>query len=257
MAFILGNTLNHYLSDYKEIILSGKARILVVEDDLSLAQWVIEYLNNQGFLTHHIVRGDDVLSYVQENLVDLILLDLMLPGLNGHQVCKQLRRFYNAPIIMLTACDDEFDEVIGLELGANDYLLKPVRPRALLTRIKTELQQYQVQQEQQSSVPIDQLIFGSLCLDSQARNAKLHQIDLKLTTTEFELLWLLASSAGKVLDRDTVFKKMNGWEYDGLDRRIDVLVSGLRRKLSDNQGKAKRIITVWGKGYLFVADAWN
>lgn len=237
--------------------MSQVAHVLVVEDDVSLAQWVIEYLNNQGFLTHHIERGDEVLAYVKKNAVDLILLDLMLPGLDGHQVCKQLRHFFDAPIIMLTACDDEFDEVLGLELGANDYLLKPVRPRALLTRIKTELQQYQEKQVQHASTQVGQLTFGGLCINEQARSAELHQVDLGLTTTEFELLWLLASSAGKVLDRDTVFKKMNGWEYDGLDRRIDVLVSGLRRKLSDNQGKATRIKTVWGKGYLFVADAWN
>ena len=233
------------------------AKILVVEDDISLAQWVIEYLNKQGFLTHHIINGDEVIPYVQKHPVDLVLLDLMLPGLDGHQVCKQLRRFFYAPIIMLTACDDEFDEVLGLELGANDYLLKPVRPRALLTRIKSELQQYQAQQKQHVSLKIEQLRFGALHLDGQARSAEFHQVDLKLTTTEFELLWLLANSAGQVLDRDTVFKKMKGWEYDGLDRRIDVLVSGLRRKLADNQGKAQKIKTVWGKGYLFVADAWN
>ncbi len=233
------------------------AKILVVEDDVSLGQWIVEYLNNQGFLTHHIIRGDEVVDYVQQNSVDLVLLDLMLPGLDGHQVCKQLRRFFDAPIIMLTARDDEFDEVLGLELGANDYLLKPVRPRALLTRIKSELQLFQEKLSQSSSVQTQQLTFGALSLDAQARSADFHELDLGLTTTEFELLWLLASSAGKVLDRDTVFKKMNGWEYDGLDRRIDVLVSGLRRKLSDNQGKAQKIKTVWGKGYLFVADAWQ
>jgi len=232
-------------------------KILVAEDDVSLGQWIVEYLNNQGFLTHHIIRGDEVVEYVQQNSVDLVLLDLMLPGLDGHQVCKQLRRFFDAPIIMLTARDDEFDEVLGLELGANDYLLKPVRPRALLTRIKSELQLFQEKQSLCTSVQSKQLSFGALNLDAQARSADFHQVDLGLTTTEFELLWLLASSAGKVLDRDTVFKTMNGWEYDGLDRRIDVLISGLRRKLSDNQGKPQKIKTVWGKGYLFVADAWQ
>ncbi|MCE2594472.1 response regulator [Motilimonas cestriensis] len=233
------------------------ARILVVEDDVSLAQWIIEYLDNKGFQTAHLMRGDEVAPYVRQHQVDLVLLDLMLPGLDGHQVCKQLRPFFDAPIIMLTARDDEFDEVLGLELGANDYLLKPVRPRALLTRIKTELQQYKDQCQLKGKKVTSQLSFGGLVLDAQSQRAELHQNDLALTTTEFELLWLLASAAGQVLDRDTVFKKMKGWEYDGLDRRIDVLISGLRRKVSDSQGKAKRIKTVWGKGYLFVADAWD
>ncbi|MCE0557551.1 MULTISPECIES: response regulator [unclassified Motilimonas] len=233
------------------------ARILVVEDDVSLAQWIIEYLDNKGFQTAHLMRGDEVEPYVRQHQVDLVLLDLMLPGLDGHQVCKQLRPFFDAPIIMLTARDDEFDEVLGLELGANDYLLKPVRPRALLTRIKTELQQYKDQCQLKGNKVSSQLTFGGLMLDAQSQRAELNQTDLALTTTEFELLWLLASSAGQVLDRDTVFKKMKGWEYDGLDRRIDVLISGLRRKVGDSQGKAKRIKTVWGKGYLFVADAWE
>ena len=233
------------------------AHILVVEDDISLAQWVVEYLTNQGFKTTHLMRGDEVIDYVRQHSVDLVLLDLMLPGLDGHQVCKQLRPFFAAPIIMLTARDDEFDEVLGLELGADDYLLKPVRPRALLTRIKSELQRYKMQLSAKGEQTQSQLIFGGLLLDAQAQRAELHQVDLALTTNEFSLLWLLANAAGKVLDRDTVFKQMKGWEYDGLDRRIDVLVSGLRRKLSDSEGKAKKIKTVWGKGYLFVADAWE
>ncbi|MCE2570903.1 response regulator [Motilimonas eburnea] len=241
--------------------MDNKTHILVVEDDISLAQWIIEYLDNQGFSTAHLGRGDQVVAYIQQHQVDLVLLDLMLPGLDGHQVCKQLRTFFTAPIIMLTARDDEFDEVLGLELGANDYLLKPVRPRALLTRIRSELQkhqQIQLSPEQPAAqTNQSQLIFGSLVLDAASQRAELAAKELNLTTTEFELLWLLASSAGQVLDRDTVFKTMKGWEYDGLDRRIDVLVSSLRRKVGDSQGKAKRIKTVWGKGYLFVADAWE
>ncbi|MFO6423591.1 response regulator [Motilimonas sp. KMU-193] len=241
--------------------MENQTHILVVEDDISLAQWIIEYLDNQGFSTAHLGRGDEVIAYIKAHQVDLVLLDLMLPGLDGHQVCKQLRTFYSAPIIMLTARDDEFDEVLGLELGANDYLLKPVRPRALLTRIRSELQKYQQAQvslgQQQLQQSCSQLVFGSLLLDEKSQRADFAEQDLNLTTTEFELLWLLASSAGQVLDRDTVFKKMKGWEYDGLDRRIDVLVSSLRRKVGDSQGKAKRIKTVWGKGYLFVADAWE
>ncbi|WP_087025647.1 response regulator transcription factor [Thaumasiovibrio subtropicus] len=233
-------------------------KILVVEDDSSLAQWVIDYLTNNGFECLHADRGDIVVEQVKQHSPDLILLDVMLPGLDGYEVCKQLRQFYQSPIIMLTAKADEFDEVLGLELGATDYLTKPVRPRALLTRIKALLRRSTHETDAQTAQDNShKLNFGALSLDADSRRAQFGDTELDLTTTEFDLLWLLASNAGEVLDRDTVFKVMKGWEYDGLDRRIDVLISSLRRKVGDTKGKAGRIKTVWGKGYLFVADAWN
>ncbi len=228
--------------------------ILLVEDDISLALWIKEYLTDQGYHTIDINRGDLAVNMVKQHKPDLVLLDLMLPGMDGIQVCRSLREFYHEPILMLTAKSDELDEVIGLEVGANDYIIKPVRPRALLARIKSALQNKRsVESEKETCL----LNFGQLSIDANAKRVELNQQEINLTTTEFELLWLMANHAGEVLDRDTVFKVIKGWEYNGMDRRIDVVVSSIRRKLGDTNGKPKRIKTVWGKGYLFVADAWE
>lgn len=231
----------------------SQQHILLVEDDMSLATWISDYLEESGFSITHLSRGDWVVDAVKTHPPALILLDLMLPGMDGHQVCKRLREFYSGPIIVLTAKSDEFDEVLSLELGASDFVMKPVRPRALLTRMKTALQRSDSEQRDSA----EQMAFGTLKLESSAKRAVWRGSELSLTAAEFDLLWLLASRAGEVVDRDTVFRLMKGWQYDGMDRRFDVLVSSLRKKVSDVGSKAKRIKTVWGRGYLFVPDAWD
>lgn len=239
--------------------MNNYGKILLVEDDRALAQWVQEYLVEQGFEVSHIDRGDLVVNAVKRDKFDLILLDLMLPGLDGIEVCRQLRGFSQIPIIMLTAKGDEFDEVIGLEVGANDYIIKPVRPRALLARIKTMLRnQTTSQTSEQAQTNQPQCIeHGDFVIDNQSKSARYQGIEIELSTNLFDLLWLLASNAGQVISRDTVFKTLKGREYDGMDRRFDIMVSTLRKKLNDNPQKPKKIKTVWGKGYLFVADAWH
>lgn len=229
------------------------ANILLVEDDISLAQWVTEYLQEHGFKIKHIARGDEVEDYVKSNSVDLVLLDVMLPGMDGMDVCKAIRRFSDLPIIMMTARADEFDEVVGLEVGANDYVIKPVRPRALLARIKAILRML----ENNPVRNVNELSFGHLLINAESKRVTFQDDNIELSTSLFSLLWLLASNAGTVLDRDAVFKALIGREYDGLDRRMDVLVSNLRKKLNDNPQEPKKIKTIWGKGYLFVADAWD
>lgn len=229
------------------------ARILHVEDDLSLAQWVSEYLQSHGFLVDHIARGDTVVEQVKSQHYDLILLDVMLPGMDGIEVCRALRLFCKTPIIMMTARADEFDEVIGLEVGANDYVIKPVRPRALLARIKSSLRHNEGVVEKL----VNELTFGQLTINGDFKRVTYKNQDIELSTSLFSLLWLLASNAGTVLDRDAVFKQLKGREYDGMDRRFDVMISTLRKTFDDNPQQPKRIKTVWGKGYLFVADAWE
>lgn len=229
------------------------ADILLVEDDISLAQWVSEYLQDHGFKVTHVARGDEVEMQVKDNQPDLILLDVMLPGMDGIEVCKTLRRFSSIPIIMMTARADEFDEVVGLEVGANDYIIKPVRPRALLARIKSVLRML----ENNPVRNVNELAFGSLLINGDSKRVTYKGENIELSTSLFSLLWLLASNPGKVLDRDAVFKALIGREYDGLDRRMDVLVSNLRKKLQDNPQEPKKIKTIWGKGYLFIADAWE
>lgn len=228
-------------------------RILHVEDDLSLAQWVMEYLQGHGFSVDHVERGDLVVEQVQKNTYDLILLDVMLPGMDGIEVCRALRSFSNIPIIMMTARADEFDEVIGLEVGANDYVIKPVRPRALLARIKSIIRQTDSTVTKQA----EELIFGQLTINGDFKRVTYKGKNIELSTSLFSLLWLLASNAGIVLERDAVFKKLRGREYDGLDRRFDVMISTLRKVFDDNPQQPKRIKTIWGKGYLFVADTWD
>lgn len=224
--------------------------ILLVEDDLSLASWVQEFLQQKGYqvLLEH--RGDSVMSLLRRQPVDLILLDLMLPGINGLDLCRLIRRDYTLPVLMLTAQGEEVDEVIGLGVGANDYLVKPVRPRILLARIQAALRQNAETPQSQ------QLIFGALTICASSRRVLLAETEIALTSAEFALLWFLASRAGQVCSRDQVFQALKGREHDGLDRRFDVMVSVLRKKLGDDAKEPKRIKTVWGQGYLFVTEHW-
>ncbi len=232
--------------------MSNLGHILLVEDDMTLADWVCEYLRDQDYVVTHVERGDKVMTAFETCSPDLVLLDVMLPGINGIEVCHLIREKSALPIIMLTARADEFDEVIGLEAGANDYVIKPVRPRALLARINNALSQ-RIAQPQETK----QLIFGDLCLDQESNRVVYQDKEIELSTNLFAFMWFLASQAGEVVDRDSVFKALKGREYDGLDRRFDVMLSTLRKLFNDDPQNPKKFKTVWGKGYLFVADAWG
>lgn len=228
------------------------AKILLVEDDLGLQKLTKDYLKHNGLEVDVLERGDEVFAYLSENHVDLIILDVMLPGKDGFSVCRQVRDKYTLPILMLTAKGEDFDQVIGLELGADDYVIKPAEPRVLLARINALLRRGQPVVK-----TIEELQFGDLLIDKTSRIVKLNNVEVVLTSHEFELLWLLASNAGEVLSRERVHQHMIGREYDGLDRTVDVRVSRIRKKLGDNSDKPYRIKTVWGQGYLFVSDAWG
>jgi len=226
--------------------------ILLVEDDMSLASWVSEYLTEQGFKVTHKARGDEVLGVILNSSIDLVLLDVMLPGLNGIEVCRAIRQHQELPIIMLTARADEFDEVIGLEAGADDYVIKPVRPRALLARINRQLTSVQ----RNNSVE-NKLTFGDLVINQEAKRVTYQGNEVELSTSLFSFLTFLAERAGTVVDRDSVFKALKKREYDGQDRRFDVMLSTLRKVFHDDPQKPQKFKTVWGKGYLFVSDAWQ
>lgn len=226
--------------------------ILLVEDDISLANWVCEYLIEQDFNVIHVARGDLVLDQVKNNDINLVLLDVMLPGLNGIEVCRLIRQHSQIPIIMLTARADEFDEVIGLEAGANDYVIKPVRPRALLARINRQLSS-----QAQEPSPKNMLIFGDLIINKQAKRVIYQDEEIQLSSSLFAFLAYLAERAGNVTDRDSVFIALKKREYDGQDRRFDVMLSTLRKIFNDDPQNPKKFKTVWGKGYLFVSDAWD
>lgn len=231
-------------------------KILLVEDDLSLAKWVQEYLQEHSYQVVHTERGDTAFATFKQHEFDLVLLDVMLPGIDGIQVCRDIRGVSDLPIIMLTARGDELDEVIGLEVGANDYVVKPVRPRALLARIKSLIRN-KTELVKHTEVKNKSLAFGQLSLNNTAKRVTLDNCEIDLSSSEFDFLWFLAEHAGTPVDRDQVFQALKGREYDGQDRRFDLMISVLRKKLNDNSQKPQRIKTVWGKGYLFVADAWS
>ena len=234
------------------ILMNDAKKILLVEDDTSLAQWVSEYLTEQGFEVVLCQRGDEAVQAVKKHNPDVVLLDLMLPGKDGISVCRDLRVFYQNPVIMMTAKGDEIDEVLGLEVGASDYIIKPVRPRILLARINAVLRGNQ----QSSDNAQEQLHIGSLLIESLSRDVFLNDEKLALSNAEYSLLFFLASNSDQILDRDSVFLATKGREYDGLDRSVDVLISALRKKIGDDPQSPSKIKTIWGKGYLFVSQAW-
>jgi DNA-binding response OmpR family regulator len=224
--------------------------ILIVEDDIELQQWIFEYLTGKGFSCSATGNGKEAVKLISENNPDLVLLDGALPGLDGFEVCKAVRPSYKGIIVMLTARDEEIDEVLGLEVGADDYLIKPVRARALLTRIQKLLDKKII------AASTSALSFNNLVIDPQAQSVFLSGSEIKLGSKEFEVLWVLASHAGEIVTRDSLLKELRGYEFDGLDRSIDLRISRLRKKLNDSADNPYRIKTIWGKGYLFVKDAW-
>lgn len=230
---------------------STPSSILLVEDDESLAEWIIQYLRGHGYSVQHLCRGDQVVSQTRQQRPDAIILDIMLPGQNGFDLCRELRQFYNGPILMLTACGEETDEVLGLELGANDYLNKPIRPRVLLARLRSHLRR-----EGEDTSVQGQLQFGQLKILRDAKTVFYRDQVVALTSKEFDALWLLASHAGQVISREALVNQLRGIAYDGFDRSVDIRISRLRKKLGDDR-EPFRIKTVWAKGYLFSPEDWD
>ncbi|NQY33505.1 MAG: response regulator [Alteromonadaceae bacterium] len=227
--------------------------IVLVEDDQRLANLVKKFLEQNNFKVSVIDRGDKVIDFVLEHSPDLLILDIMLPHLDGFSICRKIRQKFTNPILFLTAKDSDFDHVLGLEMGADDYIIKPIEPHVLLARINTLFRRA----SGQSLVNSPTLSFGKLSINKNSRIVTYDNNPVDLTSHEFELLWLLASKAGEVQSRDFIHQKMIGREYDGLDRSVDVRISRLRKKLFDNTETPYRIITIWGKGYLFSATAWD
>ncbi len=229
----------------------SEAHLLLVEDDPKLAVLVREYLQKNGLRVDIETRGDRAAERILREQPDLVLLDIMLPGADGFTVCRTVRPAYTGPIVMLTARDEDLDELLGLELGADDYISKPVQPRLLLARIRAVMRRYG---NLPNVVSSGRIRCGDLEIDHSCREAKLNGAKLSLTTAEFDLLWLLASNAGQVLSRDDILRNVRGIGYDGTDRSIDLRISRLRRKLGDDPIEPQRIKTVRGAGYLFVAE---
>ena len=225
--------------------------VLLVEDDLRLSEVVCGYLQANGFRVVAESDGARVAERVRAESPDLVILDLGLPGKDGLSVCRQLRAGFDVPILILTARDSDIDHVVGLELGADDYVVKPVEPRVLVARIHALLRRSRAP----GSTEPRTLRFGRLTIDSAARSVTLSDAVVTLSSSEFDLLWLLASHAGEVQSRDALYRQLYRRSYDGVDRTLDVRISQLRKKLGDT-GDPEKIRTVWGHGYVFTPDAW-
>jgi DNA-binding response OmpR family regulator len=235
------------------------SRILLVEDDLRLACLMQEYLQASDELEVLVeTRGDRAVERILDELPDLVILDIMLPGLDGLSVCKQVRERYPGPILMLSALGDEVDEVVGLELGADDYVAKPASPRLVLARVRTLLRRVNPEVGGPARPPSTSeaaIELGDLVVDPGRRAALLGGVELDLTTAEFDLLWLLARHAGEPLDREAIYRELRGVDWDGLDRSIDLRILRLRKKLGDDARNPRRIKSVRGVGYLLARPA--
>ena len=233
-------------------------RLMVIEDDFELASLIGDYLSKHGFVVEIVADGAQAAKAIVAQQPDFVLLDIMLPSMTGMEVCKQVRPHYTGPIIMLTALDEDMDQMLGLELGADDYIIKPVQPRLLLSRIRALLRRVQTplpstllstpMGEPYKDNNTDTVQVAELTISLRDRIVRQHGIQLELTTAEFELLLMLAKEAGQVVSRDLIIKQLRGLDYDGLDRSIDRRISRLRKKLEVPNQQAK-IKTIRGKGY--------
>jgi len=246
-------------SEMPAMELQGSPNILIVEDDEKLASLTKEYMEGNGLNVSIEMDGAKAVDRIITDQPDLVVLDVMLPSKDGMAVCREVRSQFANPILMLTARTDDVDHVLGLEMGADDYLSKPVRPRVLLARIKALLRRSQIGGvDGAASNNIAQagsrLEFADLVIDHASRDVWLRDERVDLTSAEFDLLWLLSSNAGRILSREEIFEVLRGIEYDGQDRSIDVRVSRIRPKIGDDPMNPKRIKTVRSKGYLFVKE---
>lgn len=229
-----------------------RSQVLIVEDDQRLADLTCEYLQANGFDVQVEGDGARAAARIIAEQPDLVILDLMLPGEDGLSICRKVRQQFAGPILMLTARSDDLDQVQGLDLGADDYVCKPVRPRLLLARINALLRRTEPAAE---SEPPQCLQFGPLRVDNVLREAWLYADGIELTSAEFDLLWLLVSNAGRTLSREEIFTSLRGVGYDGQDRSIDVRISRIRPKIGDDPEHPRMIKTIRSKGYLFVREA--
>lgn len=222
-------------------------RLLLIEDDASLASMVAAYLSTEDFQVSIEPRGDVAVQRILSEPFDAIIFDVNLPGLDGFTICRSVRASFAGPIIILTARGEEVDEVVGLEVGADDYLSKPVRPRVLLARLRANLRRTTWAPGESGPAV---LALGELRIDPRRRTVHLGAKAIDTSSAEFDVLWLLAQQAGRVVSRKDIFESLHGFPYDGVDRSVDLRISRLRRKLGDDTAQPQLIKSVRGAGYL-------
>jgi DNA-binding response OmpR family regulator len=223
-----------------------KKTILIIDDDTKLTNLLAGYLEKFSLAVQAAATPEEGLNLLKKSLPDLVILDIMLPGMDGFEVCRRIRRNHSVPIIMLTARGDVADRIVGLELGADDYLPKPFEPRELVARIQSVLRRSADAREGR------RIAIGDLEMDLDGHTAMLRGEAVDLTAMEFGLLSLFARNPGVVLDRDRIFESIKGLDDESFDRSIDVLVSRLRGKLGDNPREPRLLKTIRGAGYKFI-----
>jgi len=225
-----------------------KPTILIIDDDKHLNDLLEAFFLDFGYRTISATHPDRGLKLLRQEHPDLVILDVMLPGMNGFEVCKRIRQTSTIPIIMLTARGELMDKVVGLELGADDYLPKPFEPRELVARIQSVLRR--IRKVDDTGI----LTFGPLEIDFPRRTVRLNGELLNLTTNEFTALALLVRNPGKVLDRDQLLQELRGMDSDAFNRSVDITMSRIRQKLKDDPRNPSFIKTVWGTGYVFIGE---
>ncbi len=226
--------------------------VLIVDDDVKLAQLLKTYFDKEGFVTHTVHDGLDALQAVREKKPDIMILDLMLPGLAGWDACRRIRRDSELPILMLTARDEESDRLIGLEIGADDYVTKPFSPKEVVARAKAILRR-----TRNAVVQPEVIKAGALIIDLEGHRVLKSGETVELTPTEFKLLEVLAGNAGKVFSRLQIVEQTQGYSFEGYERTVDAHIKNLRRKLEDDPKEPKYVLTVYGVGYKFAGEGYE
>lgn len=235
-------------------------KIVFVEDDPDVGALIAAYLGKHDMDVIVEPRGDRAEEVIARENPELVLLDIMLPGKDGMTLCRDLRKQWTGPIVLLTSLDSDMNHILSLEMGANDYILKTTPPAVLLARLRLHLRQRSAAAAEPAVPSLKQhktITFGTLSIDPVNRQVLLAGVEVALSTADFDLLWELATHAGQIMDRDALLKNLRGVSYDGMDRSVDVAISRLRKKLLDNATEPYRIKTVRNKGYLFAPHAWD
>ncbi|MBX3706337.1 MAG: response regulator [Pseudomonadales bacterium] len=231
---------------------ADSARLLVVDDDPEIRELTREYLAQQGFEVHCVDGGEAMAAFLADHDVDLIILDLMLPGEHGLTLARRLKSERDIPIIIVSAQGDDVDRIVGLEVGADDYISKPFNPRELLARVRAVLRR--VRRAGEAPAREDEIRFGPFVLALASHQLTRDGLPVPLTSGEFDLLAILAANPNKVLHRDRILDLLTGAERSPFDRSIDVRVTRLRGKIEDDPSRPAYIRTIWGKGYMFCPD---
>ena len=221
-------------------------KILIIDDDEKLNRLLTDYLSKMGFTVLTATLPSTGLEKLEEETPDLVILDVMLPEMDGFEVCRTIRQSSSVPVVMLTARGEVMDRVVGLEIGADDYLPKPFEPRELVARIHAILRR--IQTKSKSGIKT----IGALCIDYHKYEVRVDDSLVHLTLNEFECLSLLVKNKGKVLNRDQIIEELRGIEWDAFNRSVDITMSRLRQKLGDDPKNPRFIKTIWGTGYLFI-----